>query len=195
MEISNAFKSVNFDSINASAHNPAKLKLQMDMDVENLTTPGDLSVLNRISGQIELTSSGKPDNQELSWAVQSVNWQNGKATYTFGLKYGSKSGEDIDYSNLNYMRIYMLNWPQDFTDTLKIKIDNVKLIDTSIPVEETGGINIARSGLDIKGYQISSVSKGMRTVYTVEDTIDGKSVIGSGIVYALEEYDWSKIVA
>lgn len=71
----------------------------------------------------------------------------------------------------------------------------MKLIDTSIPVEETGGINIARSGLDIKGYQISFVSKGMRTVYTVEDTIDGKSVIGSGIVYALEEYDWSKIVA
>ena len=53
---------------------------------------------------------------------------------------------------------------------------------------QSAEINIAQSGLNVNGYQISASAKGMRTVYTVEDMVDGKKVVSSGIVYALAGY-------
>jgi len=38
----------------------------------------------------------------------------------------------------------------------------------------------------IDGCQISASAKGLRTVYTVNDVIDGKQVVSSGIIYSLE---------
>ena len=40
----------------------------------------------------------------------------------------------------------------------------------------------------IDGYQISPTLKGLRTVYSVEPTIQGKDVINVGLVYSLSDY-------
>ena len=44
------------------------------------------------------------------------------------------------------------------------------------------------SYLKINGYQISAITKGMRTIYSVDNTINGKSVVSSGMVYSLADY-------
>lgn len=55
--------------------------------------------------------------------------------------------------------------------------------------EVTTNPNITISdGIEINGYQISATAEGMRSVYSVEDTINGKDVVSSGIVYSLSDY-------
>ncbi|MBE5958887.1 MAG: carbohydrate-binding protein [Lachnospiraceae bacterium] len=49
-------------------------------------------------------------------------------------------------------------------------------------------INEVESGLVIHGYQLSHISKGMRTVYSVAQTINGKNVVESGLIYSLTDY-------
>lgn len=54
--------------------------------------------------------------------------------------------------------------------------------------EETTTIHTIAGGIEVNGYQISAGAKGMRTIYSVDNTIDGKDVVSSGIVYSLEGY-------
>jgi len=42
--------------------------------------------------------------------------------------------------------------------------------------------------VEINGFQISSLAEGMRTVYSVEEQIDGKDVVEAGLVYGLADY-------
>jgi hypothetical protein len=58
--------------------------------------------------------------------------------------------------------------------TLKIYYDKV-----TIPDNNNQGI------IEINGYQVSSLSEGMRTVYSVSDTINGKQVVEKGMIYAI----------
>lgn len=67
----------------------------------------------------------------------------------------------------------------------KLDFDNFK----TYVVDESGEDDIEVSeGIEINGYQISAISKGMRTVYSVDSTIDGKEVLSSGIVYSLSQF-------
>lgn len=43
-------------------------------------------------------------------------------------------------------------------------------------------------GIEINGYQISAASGGVRTVYSVDSTINDKEVVASGIIYSLTDY-------
>lgn len=43
-------------------------------------------------------------------------------------------------------------------------------------------------GIEINGYQISSTAEGMRTVYSVESTINNMAVVSVGMVYSLADY-------
>lgn len=43
-------------------------------------------------------------------------------------------------------------------------------------------------GIEINGYQISTVVQGMRTVYSVENKIGGKDVVNVGMIYSLSDY-------
>ena len=117
-----------FESIDASKYNSKNLKLVMDIEVENITNPGNISEFGFIDGQIELTSSGKPDIQERSIAVSSLLWLNGKNKYELSISYGNITGGDIDLSKINYMRIYINKWSKIFKDKIKIRINNVRLI-------------------------------------------------------------------
>ncbi len=56
----------NFGPIDASKADPARLELKMDIEIENLTTPGKISPFVYCEGQVELTSGGKPDKNEKS---------------------------------------------------------------------------------------------------------------------------------
>lgn len=54
--------------------------------------------------------------------------------------------------------------------------------------EETTAVTTIGGGIEINGYQVSATNKGMRTVYSVDSTIDGKEVVASGMVYSLADY-------
>ncbi|MCR5836260.1 MAG: carbohydrate-binding protein [Lachnospiraceae bacterium] len=55
-------------------------------------------------------------------------------------------------------------------------------------MKATDFIDIIYSGIDILGYQVSHISKGMRTVYCVDSTINGQAVVESGLIYSLTDY-------
>ena len=53
-------------------------------------------------------------------------WKN---TYTLNISNAEAVAGEIDYSKINYMRIYFVH--TTFTDKIKIKINNIKLIDNT----------------------------------------------------------------
>lgn len=74
-------------------------------------------------GQIELTSSGNPDSQELAWNFTSERrLQNGWNRVMLKFSEAGETGGKLDLSAINFFRIYHLvvNGPVD------IKIDNMK---------------------------------------------------------------------
>lgn len=54
--------------------------------------------------------------------------------------------------------------------------------------KETTGAVVIGDGIEINGYQVSATTKGMRTVYSVDSTINGKKVVRSGMLYSLYKY-------
>lgn len=117
-----------FDEIDASGRDTSKLQLLMDVEVENLTNPNDLSDFALFSGQLELTSGGTCDVEEISTSISTLNWRSGKHEYAINLS--SLSGT-IDYASINYMRIYLIIGEGNTTDELRIKINNVRLVDAT----------------------------------------------------------------
>ncbi len=127
-----------FAPIDASKHNPATLSLAMDITVQNFTNPGDVSPLTMAGGQIELTSSGGNDRNEANYSVSQLQWREGTYEYLIPLSLFSTTGGALDLSAINYMRIYIINWPDDVTDRMRIAVTNVRIVDTaSAPVLPT----------------------------------------------------------
>jgi sialate O-acetylesterase len=114
--------------IDASAHNPKQLHLMFDANVTE-QTPGDIFVLSRVSGQIELTSTGGPDQKEMLWGIGSVDWKAGAHTYTLPFSTAGKTNGDIDLSNINFIRFYAVNVPADYTGRVTVAVSNVKIVD------------------------------------------------------------------
>lgn len=74
-------------------------------------------------GQIELTSSGQPDQQELNWNFTSqLRLRNEWNILVLKLSDANVSGGNIDLSAVNFFRIYHL----DVNGPVEIKIDNMK---------------------------------------------------------------------
>jgi hypothetical protein len=114
-------------AINVSDHDPKFLYLQFDAEIME-GTPGDINVLKTASGQIELTSGGRPDLNELGFGISTPDWKPGKHTYTLAFSTGSATSGTIDLSAINYMRIFCVHIPKT-VDKLTMKVDNVKIID------------------------------------------------------------------
>lgn len=112
-------------AIDVSHHDPSQLYLQFDADITE-GTAGDVKILSQIPGQIELTSSGKPDNEEISIGIDKVSWEAGKHTYLIPL---SNMSGTINYANINYMRFYGVHVPSTYTGSLHVTLDNVKILD------------------------------------------------------------------
>lgn len=75
------------------------------------------------------------------------------------------------------------------TETPTVEVTTVE-VTTEAPTEEetTTVVKAIEGGIEINGYQISATAKGMRTVYSVDSTIDGKEVVSSGVIYSLSKY-------
>lgn len=74
-------------------------------------------------GQIEITSSGNPDSQELHWNFMSqLRLANGWNKVVLKLSEAEVSGGNIDLKAINFLRIYHL----DVQGPVDIKIDNMK---------------------------------------------------------------------
>lgn len=84
----------------------------------------DVSVFNwDFPGQIEITSSGEPDNQELHWNFTSeLRLANGWNKVILKLSEAESSGGDIDLQSITFFRIYQL----DSNGPVDLKIDNIK---------------------------------------------------------------------
>ena len=59
----------------------------MDIEVENLTNPGDVSPLLYNNGKqfIELSSAGSATDQMVQFNMKNLPWKNGKNTYTLNI--------------------------------------------------------------------------------------------------------------
>ena len=74
-------------------------------------------------GQIEISSSGNPDSQELHWNFMSqLRLRNGWNKLVLKLSDATVSGGNIDLSAVNFFRIYHL----DVNGPVEIKIDHLK---------------------------------------------------------------------
>lgn len=84
----------------------------------------DVSVFNwDFPGQIEITSSGEPDSQELHWNFTSERrLVNGWNKVVLKLSEAEASGGNIDLNNITFFRIYHL----DSNGPVDLKIDNIK---------------------------------------------------------------------
>ncbi len=120
-----------FAPIDASKHNPATLTLLMDITFQNLSIPGDITPLMMAGGQLELTSSGTCDANEANYSIPQLRWKEGTHEYAIPLSsFGTTNGAP-DLSAINYMRIYMNNWPSGVNDRMRITVNNVRLVDTA----------------------------------------------------------------
>jgi hypothetical protein len=84
----------------------------------------DASVINwEWPGQIEITSSGNPDSQELHWNFMSqLRLRNGWNKVVLKLSEAEVTGGNIDLTAINFFRIYNL----DVSGPVVIKIDDMK---------------------------------------------------------------------
>lgn len=84
----------------------------------------DVSVINwDWPGQIEITSSGNPDSQELHWNFMSqLRLANGWNKVVLKLSEAEVSGGNLNLKAINFFRIYNL----DVKGPVDIKIDNMK---------------------------------------------------------------------
>lgn len=114
--------------INALAHDKSQVYLMFDANITE-QNPGDIFVLSRVSGQIELTSSGRSDVNEMTWGIGNVDWKAGQHTYMVPFSTGGKTGGDIDLSNINFIRFYAVNVPTDYTGHIQMAVTNVKIVD------------------------------------------------------------------
>ena len=115
-----------FTAINASKHDTKKLALQLD-----ITATGNVMALRSAQGQIELTSSGKCDVNELSASIGSLAWEEGAKTYEIPLSSMSVTGGAINYANINYIRVYISGWGSTFDDSVSIKVTGARLVDVT----------------------------------------------------------------
>lgn len=176
-------ESKTFDAIDASDHNPKKLQLQMDVEINNTTNPGDFSALTKGAAQIELSSDGKSDSHELTFNATGINWTEGKSTVTLDFTQGGASGGEIDLSSINFMRVYFVHLPEDYKDVIKIKIDNVRIVDTTtqliLPTVFSDGMMFQQNKpINIYGYH-SNNSKVEVKLYKGDQLIQQKQAESS----------------
>lgn len=130
-ETPTALGEMKFDAVSTAYHDLRNLVLLMDVEVENKTNPGDVSAFALFTGQLELTSGGACDREELDISVSSLNWRSGSHEYAVPLSSMSAWGGSFDQKGINYMRIYMNEFKAGFTDTVSVSISNVRLVDIS----------------------------------------------------------------
>lgn len=106
--------------------NPAALKFPPDEAY--LCFSIFISDINTITseGQLEISSSGKPDDQELSWPISALSLKNGWNEVALKLSTAGATNGAIDYAKINFLRMYA--FPKDGAATI-FKLDNLRFTD------------------------------------------------------------------
>lgn len=75
------------------------------------------------------------------------------------------------------------------THTIKVtaNLNGYETTGSTLTVTTEEGIAVSED-VEIHGYQVSATVQGMRTIYSVESTINGKEVVEAGMVYSLSDY-------
>jgi len=81
----------------------------------------DVTKLSTSSGQVEITSAGRPDVNEYNWPVRSINLQNGWNEVVLKLTAAGTTGGVPDLSAINFFRLY-----QPVTGSAVFKIDHIR---------------------------------------------------------------------
>lgn len=78
-------------------------------------------------GQFELTSSGQPDQQELTWGItpSKYNFKPGWNFLVLKFSEAGLSSGDVDFTKLNFFRVYMFN--NSTTYPLTIGVDDLQI--------------------------------------------------------------------
>ena len=113
------------DPIDISDYPRANLALEFDLYLK-----GDVDLIPRASGQIELSSGGKNDVEEINYNTKNLTYQAGWTRYTLPLS--SFSGNETDYSNINFFRMYVVSLPDEaIGKRYTVKLCNVRIVDTT----------------------------------------------------------------
>lgn len=169
-----------------SKHNLKQLYLAFDSNIE-LNDGADINIITNGVGQIELTSSGKPDSHEATLGLNTVDWKQGKNTYYVPLSSAVSTGGAIDWSAINYMRIYLTRVPNTMVGSIAWSLNNVRIVDfttkATLPTIFSDGMLFQQNkpmniwGYGTEGKQIKvELSKNGTVIDTKETTIgaDGK---------------------
>ena len=115
--------------------------LEFDLYVSSVELFNYFTVQGQMDSNLEITSSGKSDAQELAWTLGSIQGNNMGEAIVDGWNHiilplssavetesvGDAPGAPFDISNINYMRFYMVG---ETADTgIVVKIDNFRLSD------------------------------------------------------------------
>jgi hypothetical protein len=76
--------------------------------------------------QLELTSSGTYDNQELHWDYVQLNLQTGWNHLEMPFSQGITSGGEINLTNVNFFRFYSYRFTSNAA--FNMKLDNIRFI-------------------------------------------------------------------
>ena len=128
----------------------------------------DVSALQ--GGQIELTSSGNPDLQELSWNLMLYAKKNGWIEVWLPFASGDRVGGEIDLQNVNYMRVFALS-----SKDMRFGIDGIQVTNDE-PVEE--------SHLDAAGqFVLDEIEALGPWIGTSPMFVSGNAPVGDGYLY------------
>ena len=89
----------------------------------------DAAAWNASTGQIEISSSGNADQNELNWALPN-NLVNGWNLVDVKLSAGTASGGDVDLKNMNFFRIHSdMNAPEG---TVTVMVDRIRFYNEGV---------------------------------------------------------------
>ncbi|MBO5796845.1 MAG: hypothetical protein J6R77_00670 [Clostridia bacterium] len=125
------------EAVDLSGYALNDLAFELDLYLE-----GDLTAFqSNINAWLELTSSGKADDQEINWDIGKLTWQSDK-WFRLTLKLseaGKGSSTAIDLSKVNYARMYVYS-AGGVNQQYTFKYCNFRLVDLSKGAEGTDPI-------------------------------------------------------
>ncbi|MBE6758173.1 MAG: hypothetical protein E7552_06475, partial [Ruminococcaceae bacterium] len=114
-----------------------KLALQFDVYLDGTSALATAFAEGKISGQIEMTSSGACDVEERGRSFNGISWTKGM-WYRCQIdlaSFGGTTGGDLDPTAFNYLRIYINGLADYVGQNVTIKLKNAAIVD--LTQEET----------------------------------------------------------
>lgn len=141
----------------------------------------------QVSGPIEVigvVGSCKSDN------TITIVWGQNNSHISSGQTYNVYVDGELKLSNMACGE-YVINDIAAGIHTVKVTavLNGMESAGSSVQVNVTASeAPMIDGGIEINGYQVNTNIEGMRTIYSVEEKINGLEVVASGMVYALGDY-------